>query len=115
MGTEATREQGLFSLFGRFERLVIVRAIRDGLVNMIPILIIGAFALILKTFPVEAYQNAVSTIAGGFFLELLDIVYAATFGVLAVYMTVFICQAYVRQAAPAFRSPLSPVHCRRGP
>jgi hypothetical protein len=32
MGTEATREQGLFSLFGRFERLVIVRAIRDGLV-----------------------------------------------------------------------------------
>jgi EAL domain-containing protein (putative c-di-GMP-specific phosphodiesterase class I) len=32
MGAEATREQGLFSLFGRFERLVIVRAIRDGLV-----------------------------------------------------------------------------------
>lgn len=31
----------------------IVSTIRNGLVNMIPILIIGAFALTLNTFPVE--------------------------------------------------------------
>ena len=93
------KESGLISLFRRWEQTTPVRTIRGGLVNLIPILIIGAFSLILKTFPVTAYQNAVASVAGGFFLELFDLIYSATFGVLSLYMTMFISRAYMQLKA----------------
>ena len=80
----------------RVQSFTPVMAIRNGLINIIPVLIIGAFALILKTFPIESYQNAIATFAGGFLLKLYDIVYSATFGVLSLYMTYSISRSYVR-------------------
>ena len=71
----------------RVEQSVAVRSVRSGLVNIIPVLIIGAFALILKTLPLNWYQNVVLNAYGGILLSLFDTVYAATFGVLSVYMT----------------------------
>jgi len=70
--------------------------VRSGLVNMIPILIIGAFALIFKTFPVAVYQRAITGFASGSLLKIFDLVYGATFGVLSVYMTIFISRAYMK-------------------
>ncbi|MBR4545499.1 MAG: PTS sugar transporter subunit IIC/EAL domain-containing protein [Oscillibacter sp.] len=81
------------------EQLTAVRSVRGGLVSMIPILIIGAFALIGKTLPLEAYQNAVATFAGGFVLQLFDSIYGATFGTLALYMAFFISRAYMKLKA----------------
>ncbi|MBR3641355.1 MAG: PTS sugar transporter subunit IIC/EAL domain-containing protein, partial [Oscillibacter sp.] len=86
----------LFPLIRKAERSTIVRSVRGGLVNMIPILLIGAFALILKTFPVEAYQRGIAVFANGFLLQLFDLVYGATFGVLSVSMTIFISRAYMK-------------------
>lgn len=86
-------------LLSKVEQLIVVRTIRSGLINLIPVLIIGAFALILKTFPVPAYQRLINEIAGGFFLELLDLVYSATFGVLSVYMTISVSRSYMRLKA----------------
>lgn len=83
----------------KIERATPIRAIRNGLINMIPVLIIGAFALILKTFPVEGYQKAITVFAGGFLLQLFDLVYSATFGVLSLYMTVSISRAYMKLKA----------------
>lgn len=37
--------------FSKMESLIIVKVIRDGLVHLIPVLIIGAFALVVKSFP----------------------------------------------------------------
>ena len=83
--------------FRSLERLTVVHAIRDGLVNMIPILIIGAFALILTTFPSEVWQRfLLNTAAGGFLLRILELVYAATFGVLSLYMTLSISRSYMK-------------------
>ncbi|MGI6265340.1 MAG: PTS transporter subunit EIIC, partial [Acutalibacteraceae bacterium] len=84
------------SLIRRVEQSTVVCAVRNGLVNITPILIIGAFALILKTFPVEQYQAAIASFAGGILIRLLDFVYSATFGVLSVYMTFSISQSYMR-------------------
>ena len=80
----------------KVQQVRLVRAIRDGLVNMIPILIIGAFALILKTFPVKAYLSFIENFAGGFILSLLDFVYNATFGMLSVYMAFSISRSYMK-------------------
>lgn len=80
----------------RVERLTIVRAIRSGLVRIIPVLLVGAFSLILMTFPVDGYQYLITHLAGGFFVELLNLIYSATFGVLSIYMTYSIGRSYMK-------------------
>lgn len=81
----------------RIEQATIVRSIRDGLVNLIPVLIIGAFALILNTLPIPFYQDFLSgTAAGGFFSNIFEMVNKATFGVLSVYMTFFVSRSYMK-------------------
>ena len=83
----------------KLEDLALVRVVRSGLVSMIPILTIGAFALILQTFPAAGYQRFLTTAVGGFLLQLFEFVYKATFGVLSVYMTFSISRAYMKQKA----------------
>ena len=90
------QENKLFELSNKIQSFRLVRAIRDGLVNMIPILIIGAFALIIKTFPVVAYKNFIESFAGGFIYTLFDFIYNATFGMLSVYMTFSISRSYMK-------------------
>ena len=87
------------SLLNRLENHTLVRTVRNGLISMIPVLSIGAFALILKTFPVDAYQAFIASFAGGLLLQLFDVIYSATFGVLSVYMTYCISRAYMKEKA----------------
>ena len=84
------------NIVNKFQNSNLIRSIRDGLVNMIPVLIIGAFALILKTFPVPAYKEFITTFGDGFILNLLDFVYSATFGVLSLYMSLSISRSYMK-------------------
>lgn len=90
---------GFLDALRRLQQLTAVRAVRGGLMNLFPVLIIGAFALILKTFPVAAYQTAIATFAGGFFVDLFDLVNSATFGVLSVHMTYSISRSYMKLKA----------------
>ncbi len=82
-------------LIRRLEQSTAIRAIRDGLIKMIPVLIIGAFALILQTFPVAAYQTFMAAFLGGFLPRLFHLVYSATFGALSLYMTYSISRSYM--------------------
>lgn len=81
------------------ERKTIVRIIRDGLVTMIPILMIGAFALILQSFPLNWYQELIQTFAGGVLYRFFHGIYVGTFGVMSVYMAIAFSISYfsVRQ------------------
>lgn len=79
----------------RIENSAAVRAVRDGLINIIPVLIIGAFALILMYFPVKGYKEFIGTFGGGFLLKFFEIINSATFCPLAVYMTVSISRSYM--------------------
>ena len=90
------KEYNISDTISKIENFTIVRSIRNGLIHIIPVLIIGAFALILQTFPVEAYTNAINTFLGGFFLNLFNVINKATFGVLSVYMTYSISREYTR-------------------
>ena len=86
----------LMNIINNFQQTNLIRSIRDGLVNMIPVLIIGAFALIFRSFPVPAYQTFITTFGDGFLYELLQFIYSATFGVLSVYMTFSISRSYMK-------------------
>ncbi|MCR5295052.1 MAG: EAL domain-containing protein [Lachnospiraceae bacterium] len=83
----------------RIEQLAVVRSVRNALVNMVPVLMIGAFALIFQTLPLPFYQKLLETPAGGLFLQILQLIYSGTFGVLSVYMTVLISEAYMKLKA----------------
>ena len=69
-----TAETKVTVLARKLEDLTLVRVVRSGLVSMIPILTIGAFALILQTFPVTGYQRFLTTAVGGFLLDLFTFV-----------------------------------------
>ena len=87
----------VIELSNKLQQIAFIRAIRDGLVSMIPVLIIGAFSLILQTFPVVAYQNFINNFADGLLLKLFNFVYTATFGVLSVYLTFCISKSYMKK------------------
>lgn len=93
------RRNGFTAFIQRVEQLMLVRVVRTGLIHMIPVLIIGAFALILQTFPADGYQRFLTTEAGGFLLQLFQLVNSATFGVLSLYMTYTISRAYMDEKA----------------
>ncbi|MBQ7699095.1 MAG: PTS sugar transporter subunit IIC/EAL domain-containing protein [Clostridia bacterium] len=92
-------KQKISDILMKVEKLVIVRAVRGGLTNLIPVLTIGAFALILNTFPVKPYQDFINSFAGGFLPSLFEMVNKATFGVLSIYMSFSISYAYVKLKA----------------
>lgn len=91
----------LMKFADKVQQFKLVRAIRDGLVNIIPVLIIGAFALVLKTFPIQAYQDFIASFFNGFLFNLFDLINTATFGVLSLYMTFAISRAYMKIKADA--------------
>ncbi|MBP5197804.1 MAG: PTS sugar transporter subunit IIC/EAL domain-containing protein [Lachnospiraceae bacterium] len=82
--------------FVGLENRTVVRAVREGLIHITPIVIIGAFALILQTFPVKAYQDFIKAFLDGFLLRMFEAIYSATFGILSVYMAYSISRAYMK-------------------
>ncbi|MCR5791550.1 MAG: EAL domain-containing protein [Lachnospiraceae bacterium] len=80
----------------RIENLTIVRAVQNGLIHITPIVLIGALALVVRTFPVEAYQQFMSNFLNGALYRFFEVIYGATFGVLSVYMTYSISRAYMK-------------------
>ena len=62
------------SVISTIEQNTAVRAIRSGMVNMIPVLIIGAIALVFMFFPVDPYQTAIKSLWNGFFFEFFNLI-----------------------------------------
>ena len=91
-----SEKKNFISFIRKTEQFSLVRVVKSGLVNMIPVLIVGAFALVINQFPIKGYQNFITTFLGGFIAKLSDFVNKATFGVLSVYMTFFISRSYVK-------------------
>lgn len=90
----------------KLENSIVVKTIRAGLINLMPILMIGAFALVLKTFPFNPYQTFISGIFNGLLVDMMDVVFSATFGMLSVYMTICLSRAYTRITAEKKASPI---------
>lgn len=87
-------------LIDKIESALLIRVIRAGLLNMIPILTIGAFALTVYSFPVASYITFIKTFAGGFIYGFFHAVYNATFGLLSVYMAVSFSYSYCSLKEP---------------
>ncbi|MFV0516021.1 MAG: PTS sugar transporter subunit IIC/EAL domain-containing protein [Aminipila sp.] len=65
---------------------IVVQAVRDGLIMAIPIIMIGSFALVLRTLPIKLYQKFLNTFAGGIIADLFSTIEDATLGILSIYL-----------------------------
>lgn len=74
----------------------VISAIRRGLIMVIPVLMMGSFALILKSMPFDAYQRFIVNAFSGAFLQMLNFIYDATFGLISVYMSFAISIYFIR-------------------
>lgn len=72
--------------FDRIQRYIFVQAMRRALVSLIPILMIGSFAVLFSTFPVEPYLSFITTWNGGFLYDMFLTLQNVTVGILSVYM-----------------------------
>lgn len=66
---------------------------------LMPVLMVGSFALILRSLPIVAYQSFIASFAAGFFHSVFSFVYNATFGMLSVYMALFLSYCTAQQRA----------------
>lgn len=96
------RNKSIVDPFIRIQKSLSVKAIRHGLVTMIPILMIGSFSLILKTMPIKVYQDFITTAFSGIILDMLNFVYDSTFGLLSIYIAFTISACYI--SAKNFRN-----------
>lgn len=71
--------------------------IRSSLIMLIPILVTGSMALMLKSLPIAIYQQFIQSFANGLILHVLNIMYTSTFGVLSLYTTLSISMCYTQQ------------------
>lgn len=85
---------GLFELADRFEQTSAFLAIRQGLIMMIPLIVLGSFALMIKSLPIPAYQKILPEIFGGKFVEILDYINAGTFQIFSVVLAVTTSVSY---------------------
>ena len=84
----------LLRLTDRMERSRVFSSVRKGLLMLVPILVTGSVALMLRSLPVPALQEALQQAAGGFFLRLLDLIYDATLGLISIYLLCGVSYAY---------------------
>ncbi len=88
------RRSGAADAMRAFTSLGSITAIRRSLVSLIPILLLGAFALMIKSFPIEGYQKFVLESFDGAIASFLNIIFNATFGLLSAYICINIGYHY---------------------
>lgn len=90
-------QEAVYKWYKYLDNLKILRCIRGSLVMMIPVLLIGAFALVFYSLPVTAYQDFLDNAFNGSIRAFFEGIYRITFGLLAVYMTICLSLCYIKQ------------------
>lgn len=83
------------TFFKNFENMPAVLAVRDGFTTIMPVIMIGAATLIVEYFPIAPYREFIAGFLNGWFIQFLELIYNATFGMLSVYLSFAISRAYI--------------------
>lgn len=79
----------------RIEKSPSASAVREGFMSIISVIMIGAAALVIKHFPIAAYQNFIGSFLNGWFERFLDLIYGGTIGMMSLYLTFAISRYYI--------------------
>lgn len=86
-----------------------IQAIQESLIMIFPVIMIGAFALVLRSFPISGYQGFIQTFAGGVIDQFLQYLNSATFQLLSIYMTISLSFCYIGKRGTSGASPLGAI------
>lgn len=81
-------------LLSKIQNLIVIQSIRYGLVTLIPILMIGSFALVLKSLPINGYEAFITEWANGILFTIFDGIFNVTFGMLSIYTAAIVGHHY---------------------
>lgn len=84
----------MYHIYERLNEVHLLQAIKGSLVMIIPVIMVGAFTIVLRSLPVPVYQTWLHGFAGGMVDKLLEYIYQATFGILSLYMVVSLAFCY---------------------
>lgn len=78
--------RGLSAESVRNEMRFVSSSVKQAFTYLIPVFMVGAFALSIEYFPIAAVQEFIGTAAGGRLRQISDLIYNATYGVAAIYL-----------------------------
>ncbi|MCD2492341.1 EAL domain-containing protein [Lacrimispora sp. NSJ-141] len=84
----------LMKLIYKIENNRIFSSIKKGFILLIPVLLVGSFALLFKNFPVPAFQRFLEAGIGAVLLEILNFLFDSTVGFMSVYLVMSISYYY---------------------
>lgn len=84
----------LIGITYHLENNKMLRAIKESFLMMVPVLLLGAVALVITSFPVPAFQEVLNQLWNGALALVLNGIYKATYGLLAIYLAVSISYNY---------------------
>lgn len=88
----------------------VIRAVKTGLVLMLPVVLLGSFALTLRSLPLPVWQGFLADFAGGLLPRVFRALQTATFGLLSVYLTLLVSFAYAQaDESPDSLLPQAPI------
>ena len=86
--------------FSRVEDVMAFKAIRQGLILTIPVLLVGSFSLIFLNLPLPGYREFLAAVP--WLARLFDVSHAATLGVFSLYVSVSVALRYAQAYAGRF-------------
>lgn len=91
---QARMKKSLMKISDFFYSIKLLRCIRESLVMIVPVILVGAFALILKSLPIIGYEKFIQELFGGTVYLFLDCFVRASFGMMSVYLTISIALCF---------------------
>ena len=98
----------LYKIYTKMNSAKLLLCIRSSLIMVIPVLVIGSMALMLKSFPINGYQEFIASFAQGVIANFFSLIYSATFGLLSIYVCISISICYTQQIGKDNRHTLGP-------
>lgn len=89
-------KRGLFALSDKLNSGKMFKAIKNGFIMTIPIVLIGAISIVILNFPIEAYQKFIESFANGIIIDIFTIIFNNTLGILSLILVMTISYSYSR-------------------
>lgn len=84
------------NIIKKIESSPALQSVGNGMVKILPILLIGSFAMVLKSLPIPIYQQFLTTTLSNSFLTILDFFINITFGMFAIYIVFAVSTSYIQ-------------------
>ncbi len=76
----------------------------QSFVSLIPVFMIGAFVLVIQNFPIKVFTDWLTNACNGYIYEGLDMIYDATYGMVAIYILIVLSFKYSISLTKGFSS-----------